>query len=78
MKYISVKEATKTLGISRSSLYKLINSKALKTYSLPGIRRRTFINKDELELLFKVDDVAFKTDFIQKSIDKEMKRRKMK
>jgi excisionase family DNA binding protein len=55
MKYISVKEAIKTLGVSRSSLYKLINNGILKTYSLPGIGRRTFIDKEELEGLFKED-----------------------
>lgn len=51
--YLSIKETIKEFGISRSSLYQLINDGTIKKYQLGNIKRRTFLSREEINNAFK-------------------------
>jgi excisionase family DNA binding protein len=62
MRFISVKQAIKQFGISRNSIYKLINSGKLTKYRLPGINKRTFIDTEQLGNLFMPEEYKDKSN----------------
>lgn len=70
--YLSIKEACKEFGISRSAMYRLINSGAIKKYRLGMIAKRTFISRSEIEALFKPVQDSY---FIKMAIEAETIRR---
>jgi excisionase family DNA binding protein len=54
--FLSIKEACKDFGISKNSIYKLINSGTIKKYQLGELAKRTFVMKEEIIAAFKVKE----------------------
>ena len=48
--YIDIKNATKTYGVSRTTLYRYIDAGKLKDYKR-GFSKRTWLKKSEIEAL---------------------------
>lgn len=49
--YVTIKEATETVGVSRATLYRWIKLGYLTKFRTPGFDRRTHIDLDELHEL---------------------------